>query len=727
MGKPPNSRISRSKSSGQVRRQSAMSFLTPWFLAGVLAVAGPIVFHLIRRSARERMPFSSLMFLRPTPPRVVRRRKIEHFWLLLLRCLCIALLATAFARPFYSKSNVMPAAASEGSQRVLLVDTSASMRREGLWNEARGIAERYLEKASPDDQIALMTFDRQPRTLVGFAEWLSWPVDQRAALARQRLAAVSPAWMGTRLGLALTSAAEQFVIDSEKAKTPGRRELILITDLQEGSQLDGLQGHEWPSGVSVSLERVEAKRRTNAGLQILNNSGAGTGDEGRVHVRVTNVRDSGREKFILAWSAENGTGLAGEPMEIYLPPGHSRTFTAPPIPQGTRTGQLRLSGDEVDFDNLSYFAALEVEHVTVAYFGEESGNDPAKLRYYLERVFPETPRRQVQLISRTANSVFSPEILNQAAFAVIPVRLGLEDTRTVHDWLARGKTALLILTDVQMNPTLAGLADLLEIPMTEAGGDYALLGEIDFRHPIFAPFAEPRFSDFSPIHFWRHRRWEIPANIQAHVLAKFDDGSPALVQLPVGKGNLLVLASGWNPGDSQLAISSKFPPLMQTMLDWNGAGRSKRFQFLTGESIPPPAWSGSGVEWEKPDGKKETLAADAPFTDTDVPGIFVARYGDQKRAFAVNLPLEESLTTPLSQDELARLGVPLQATPEISASHAQERRRHLQQSELENRQKLWRWLIMGVLAVTLVELILNGWLARPVKTVEASGAFMKGP
>ena len=56
------------------------------------------------------MTFSSLMFLRPTPPRVTRRRKLEHLFLLLLRCLCLLLLATGFARPFFSNNSALPAA-----------------------------------------------------------------------------------------------------------------------------------------------------------------------------------------------------------------------------------------------------------------------------------------------------------------------------------------------------------------------------------------------------------------------------------------------------------------------------------------------------------------------------------------------------------------------------------------------------------------------------------------
>src|SRR5208337_1726639 len=148
-----------------------MNFLSPWFLVGALAVAGPVLFHLIRRSARERMPFSSLLFLRPTPPRATRRRKLEHIALLLLRCLGVLLLATGFARPFFPKDDASPPPAGEGRQTVVLLDTSASMRREGLWPKARAVARQYIEKASLADRVAVLTFDRQPRTLVSFAEW----------------------------------------------------------------------------------------------------------------------------------------------------------------------------------------------------------------------------------------------------------------------------------------------------------------------------------------------------------------------------------------------------------------------------------------------------------------------------------------------------------------------------------------------------------------------------
>jgi hypothetical protein len=745
-----------------------MSFLTPWFLLGAAAIAGPILFHLIRQSVRERRLFSSLMFLRPTTQRVTRRRKLEDLLLLLLRCLCLVLLATGFARPFFARHDAPPASTTQGRQLILLLDASASMQREGLWDKARTVAERYLAQAAPGDQVAVLTFDRQPHPLVNFAEWSSWAPDQRAALARQRLTAVSPGWMGTQLGLALTGAAERFTDDSLNGQPASRRELVLITDLQEGAKLDGLQGHDWPAGVQVILERVEATPQANAGLEIQ----SPTSDDSPVRVRVTNARDSDRAKFQLAWQLPQGSLSASstKAMEIYLPPGQTRTYAAPALPAGTTAAELQLSGDEVSFDNRTYFALPETEHLTIAWFGSDAGNNPQSMRYYLQRVFPETKTRQVKVISPVVQQAFSPELLSQASLAVIPGRMTPEETTATHDWLARGSLALFIVIDVQSSSALAGLTGLPTVQVAEAGsdnavprlltssptntaleiteaaGDYALLGNIDFTHPLFAPFADPRFSDFTHIHFWKHRHLEFPSAAQARMLAKFDDGSPALAQIPVGRGNLLVLAAGWNPLESELALSSKFPPLLQAMLEWSGGGAPARTQFETGDSIPSPVSAGSAaVQWEKPNGQKATLAAGAAFEGTDLPGIYTATFGapasgtarpnpppdvpgiskptsgDQRRQYAVNLPLDECRTAPMSPDELSRLGVPLQTTSPMPVAQARQMQIHLQRAELENRQKVWRWLIVGVLAVTFGEILLSGWLARrPITTAASS-------
>src|SRR5512134_3305791 len=107
-----------------------MSFLAPLFLVGALAVAAPIIFHLIRRTSREKIPFSSLMFLQPTPPRVTRSSKLENILLLLLRCLVLSLLALGFSRPFFQKPVAADNSTGEGKRIVVLLDASASMKRD---------------------------------------------------------------------------------------------------------------------------------------------------------------------------------------------------------------------------------------------------------------------------------------------------------------------------------------------------------------------------------------------------------------------------------------------------------------------------------------------------------------------------------------------------------------------------------------------------------------------
>ena len=83
-----------------------MSLLTPLYVLGLLAVSLPVMFHLIRRMPRGEFPFSSLMFLSPSPPRLTRRSRLgEHPAAALARgcavavgvCVCPAVLAAAAA------------------------------------------------------------------------------------------------------------------------------------------------------------------------------------------------------------------------------------------------------------------------------------------------------------------------------------------------------------------------------------------------------------------------------------------------------------------------------------------------------------------------------------------------------------------------------------------------------------------------------------------------------
>src|SRR5436189_6192119 len=104
-----------------------MAFLTPAFLLGLGALAIPVLIHLIQRERKRVVQFPSLMFVRRIPYQSVRRRRIRHWALLLLRAAAIALLVAAFARPFLPQAASATAVTSGAREIVILLDQSASM------------------------------------------------------------------------------------------------------------------------------------------------------------------------------------------------------------------------------------------------------------------------------------------------------------------------------------------------------------------------------------------------------------------------------------------------------------------------------------------------------------------------------------------------------------------------------------------------------------------------
>ena len=72
-----------------------MGFLNPLFFLGALAVAVPILLHLIKRENAKKMEFPSLMFLRRIRKRTIRYQRLRHLLLLLLRVLAFLLIILA--------------------------------------------------------------------------------------------------------------------------------------------------------------------------------------------------------------------------------------------------------------------------------------------------------------------------------------------------------------------------------------------------------------------------------------------------------------------------------------------------------------------------------------------------------------------------------------------------------------------------------------------------------
>ena len=405
------------------------------------------------------------------------------------------------------------------------------------------------------------------------------------------------------------------------------------------------------------------------------------------------------------------TGAA--PLDLYIPPGQNRIVPAPKLPEGATGERLALSGDDDEFDNLIYRVEPKPDQINVLFLGEDSEQDPNQLLYYVKRGFQQTRRQRVQIEARPERSPLLEANFTAARLLIVDA-LSEDRLQTVGRFLADGGTVLFVLKDISSAQALGRLAGADNLAVTEAPvTGYAMFGQIDFEHPLFAPFADPRFSDFTKIHFWKHRRLEADRLPDARILARFDNGDPALIELPKGKGRLLILASGWQPADSQLALSSKFVPLLYSVLDQAGGIPAQLTQFYVGDEVNLPSVSANGpLTIRKPDGAQVRLdAGETRFSQTDLPGIYALTSLEPAFRFAVNVDPAESRTAPLSAEELMRLGVPLKPQ-EVERTRQLEQKRRLHDAELENRQKLWRWSIAAALVVLLLETWLAGWPTR---------------
>jgi hypothetical protein len=104
----------------------ALVFATPLLLIGLLAAAIPFVLHLLSSVKAQEVLFPTLRFLKSSMQRTSRRRKLQHWLLLLLRAALLGLLALAVAEPLSKAGQGW--LGGEKFSAVVILDNSYSMQ-----------------------------------------------------------------------------------------------------------------------------------------------------------------------------------------------------------------------------------------------------------------------------------------------------------------------------------------------------------------------------------------------------------------------------------------------------------------------------------------------------------------------------------------------------------------------------------------------------------------------
>ena len=347
--------------------------------------------------------------------------------------------------------------------------------------------------------------------------------------------------------------------------------------------------------------------------------------------------------------------------------------------------------------------------------------------YYLRRALEVDNGLNTRVLARLSHRPFPAADIEGAQMVVVTEPVVPEGQAALRRYLDSGQTLWLVLktpADIETLAQLTGRSDLRaqEEEASTRTGHYSMLGRMDFTHPLLVPFAEPRFGDFTHIHFWRHRRVTLPEDLAARVLAHFDTGDPAWFEVSVGKGKLLVWTAAWHPGDSDLALSSKFVSLIYSVLEYSGVMAARESQYAIGDAVPLPREVLTGSPRpavRKPDDSQVELEESwERFAETDLPGLYHLGPASGGRVFAVNLPPEECRTAPLPLDDLEKLGVRLAGASENVFRETEQTRLLTGRLEIESQQQIWRRIGLILLMALLIEIWLAGWLTRPVPLIQ---------
>ena len=630
-----------------------MSFLFPAFLFAALAAAVPILLHFFARDRAPRLRFSDVRFLERAFVRRDRRRRLRELLLLALRVAALLLLAVAFARPFIE--------AEGGARRVTVValDRSLSLSAPGQMALARERALEVVAARPASESIAVVAFDEA-------AEVVGGPAVDRARI-RAAIERVAPTAGATRYAAGLGAAAELL------AGRAGR--IVVVTDLQAAGWPEGARTAV-PEHVDVEIVGVPPVERNlavtaarpdpNGMVAVILNTGPGASET------ETTLTLDGRE-------------VARRPAT--LQPGATEVRWDLPLGRAEVATVGVSDPDGYRWDDVRY-ALLGPAKATLVHVVADSGTLDAEA-FYLAQALGATPEsRPFEVRPVTPAALSAPPASGRPAGDVVVVvgtsGLGRPARARIAAFVEAGG-GLLLVTGPDVDPPL--VRDLLgesfelavEAPVeTPPVAAARRLAVVDPRHPVFRPFGDGA-GMLGRVRFTRTARVSLPEPGDApagaaggpHVLARFDQGDPALIEYRPGSGRALVFASDLG-------------------MDWNDLPRHPGFVPFVQEAVRYLAGPG-GLPRDAP-------LADIPVGLPRVPGVITLPASG--RRVAVNVDPRESEPRPLTPDGfLARVGVAPVASGGMPAVDGATR---------EAEQSLWWYVVLAVVVVLVGE----AWLGR---------------
>jgi hypothetical protein len=691
-----------------------MGFLAPAFFGGLIAIGIPIAIHLINRERRMVVQFPSLMFLRKVPYRSVRRQKLRHLLLLAMRCVALALLVAAFSRPFFAR-HAPPASALLGArERVILVDRSYSMGYADHWKRALDAARASARDLSGNDRATLVFFANDPAAATE-------PTANQGRL-EHAIAAATLSSEGTRVEPALKLAAQIL-----SASNLPRKEVVMISDFQRVAwgRRDDVR---LPAGAVMSTVDVGGGRSADLAVTQVSTDRDRVGDRDRVTVtaRVTNTGAAART---VEATLDIG-GRAVETRSVTVPAtGTAQArFSPSAVPAAATRGTVRITHDSLAANDSYNFTLAPGDAVSVLVVRPSKPRENESL--YLRRALEIGDRPAFHVDVRSEDELRPADLTSRSLVVLDEVAppTGATGAR-LRDAVNAGTGLLVVPGDLPASRWTAEWQALMPARLgpvadrtRDAGGTIA---SVDYGHPVFERFAAPRSGDFSTAHIFRYRRLATPGD--SGVIARFDDGSPALVERSVGGGKVLMWASSLDDYWTDLPVQPVFLPFMQELAKYAGRYGDARSWFQAGDVLDlsrhgeltaPFAAEGGGdaataaLVLESPSGRRTPLTPSGPehLATLSEQGFYELRglgtAAGSGRPIAVNVDPKESDLSHFDPKELVA------AVTATGGGGIQQQGEATTPAELERGQTVWWYLLLVALLLMVAETILSNRLSK---------------
>lgn len=558
-----------------------MSFVNPLFLIGGLAVAVPILLHLIKREHARKIEFPTLMFLRRISRKTIRYQKLRHLLLLFLRVLAFLLVAFAFMRPYREKAHAVAAVGRTATVHIIVLDNSLSMGYQDRLDRARKAAVGIIRKSGPEDRFAVLEFSDRTVARTPFTD---------SSDAMHQIDSLQLSDQSTRFGQALRTA-EKFAFDAGT----GKRIIHLISDFQKNGWMTEDQDFRLGAGIELQTFDVGSDDFSNLAIRDVHVTDPDQGDDTSIHIKaaVVNFGNIDRRN-VQVRLLMNGRSVAERRIDIAKGSSQGVDFQLPGLLSGIHPLILDVEDPNLTRDN-RFYLTVEARGRTPVQVVESGTTDGRRSpSFYLSRAL------NIDALSPYKMTMASPQNLVISGGLLIWNNTpggSAATQKKLQDFVRSGGGLAIIVADAVSAPDfnrtfgawlpvqITGSAELGSFQRNPPAESYVLMTDVRLDHPIFQPFGRPNSGSFTSAKFFGHAR--ISAGPGSEIPARFDNGDPALVSVQVGKGRVLIFASSADDSLNDLPLKATYAPFWQQVLHYLENFQERRHWLDVGETMAP--------------------------------------------------------------------------------------------------------------------------------------------